>query len=722
MNTQSLVGMRPRVLLALLASAAIGTSGCSNMTSSASPETLSGTGKAMSVGGHIHGGNQPVSGATVNLYFAGSTHFAAGSAKVATTTSASDGTGSFQFNLSTAAPTTGINDGTTSTFSCNGGNPYVFLVARGGTTVNSVGAAPNPDAAFIAPMGPCSAITANTLINMSEVVTVATMAAIHQYMDPTPNAGGIEATLSADGVYASTLALSNAFDSVSNLVNLSTGMGNAQVVKNGAINGAAGVSLTITPELAKINQLANIISSCINYSGSGNSNCSTIYSNAVPQTPGRTSVPGAAPASTPTDLLTALYNIFTNPTNSGNIAAINALAGSGPYTPTYSGTPTDWTIGVKYVTSNACTDVSPGSAGTFLSNPSSINIGLNGNIWIANQGNRGSLAQINPLGQPTSCTTTTPVNGSIGQPFGSTSTAIDVSPGSNNSGNVYAGNRNSQDIYRFTPNFSNPSTATDIATSGLIFGMAADGNGNIFYSTVAGNLYEIVGASTGGTTSIQINNDPSTPGGYVNMDQATGMIVDSPGRIWASTGSGYFTVTSPINGTYETTSLFNASSSDITVGPATVTVSGSTSTITNKVYVIANGQNNVYIFNVSQVGDSSGHPTAAPTVSLANTATGGGLSTPNAIALDGGGNSWVANRGSQSISAVDASGSPITPSTGYVKTSDYFGQLQTLSIDLSGNIWIAAGANTITEIVGGAVPVYKAYADALHTGRFQTIP
>ena len=76
MNSSYFAGIRPRLYMTLLASAAIATTGCSNMTSSVA--SSGGLTAATKVGGKVHGGNQPVAGATVNLYFASQATFAAG--------------------------------------------------------------------------------------------------------------------------------------------------------------------------------------------------------------------------------------------------------------------------------------------------------------------------------------------------------------------------------------------------------------------------------------------------------------------------------------------------------------------------------------------------------------------------------------------------------------------------------------------------------------------
>ena len=410
-------GSRTRGLLAVFATGTLALAGCSSsMAPIAGSPVLS---PDAMISGKVHGGNQPVSGATVTLYRAGQNGFATGGTAIAHTTSSSDGFGGFAFSKSVGS----ASNNSDNTFNCqvNGtdSNPYLYLVARGGTTVNSAGATPNPDAVFIAPMGPCDAVTTSTYINMSEVVTVATIAAIHQFMNPSTSP--IETTIGADGVFVSNAALGNAFNGVSNMVSLATGQGNAPFTKTGStVNGSVGVVVTITPELAKINQLANAISSCINYSGSGNPSCATIFNNATaPASASSTSVP-AATYSTPTDLLTALYFLFTNPTSGGSAARQSiydlSTAAGAPYQPTLSNLPSDWSIGVAYQSTSNCTDISGSTAG-FINTPFSLDIDRFGDIWIGNnQSGAGSLGHLRADGQPTSCTTLTSHNPSVARP------------------------------------------------------------------------------------------------------------------------------------------------------------------------------------------------------------------------------------------------------------------------------------------------------------------
>ncbi len=115
---------------------------------------------AATISGRVHGGNQPVGGAVVKLYYAGENGMGSGdpSAGVgwenlilaATATSANDGTGSFSFIQDP------VNGDTTTgnTFSCPANNPIVYVVARGGNTLNTqVSGVNNAASAFIGAYG-----------------------------------------------------------------------------------------------------------------------------------------------------------------------------------------------------------------------------------------------------------------------------------------------------------------------------------------------------------------------------------------------------------------------------------------------------------------------------------------------------------------------------------------------------------------------------------------
>ena len=673
MNPSHSAISRQRFLLALLASAAIAITGCSNsMVSTVAGGTAT---PASKVGGNIHGGNQPVSGATVNLYLASDSSFASGATLAATTLSSSNGNGSFSFTKSTGTP----NNGTTSTFSCptNSTDPYVFVVAKGGTTTNTVGAVPNTDAEFIAPLGRCSAISASTNVYMSEVVTVATMAAIHAYMNPTNSAAPatpIESTVGNDGIFVSHQALTDAFSGVSNMVDLSTGLGVASVQRVGV-----GVTMTVTPEVAKINQLANIISSCINQTTSDSSQCHAIYNAATrPPSSAQTSVPGATQHAA-TDLLTALYNIFTYPTNGGssNLTTLyNLSPASAPYQPTLSSVPTDWTIGIAYTASGTCV----GSGLPFLNNPAGITSDINGNMFVSNTVTAGSQVEFDAVGIPIGCASVPSAAGLV----------VDAS------GNSWTGSGSANTITRYSSLFGSSLVFT---TAAPVVSITADGFGDVFFSATNGNLYEIANGATApsATTPIQINS--ATVG--------TGQVlIDPSNRVWAASGNSFITATqgtpSPV-GT-PTTLTFAAGA----------TTTYATTAVSNTVAPTSSSQNGVLASGANTIQ-------ALLTSPVFTVNSGGGLNNPQAIALDGAQSVWVANGVGSSLTAFDNAGNTLTPSSGYVKPSNFLAGQKSVFVDASGNVWLGlSNSNTITEVVGAAVPVYQPYASNIQ--RYGQIP
>jgi len=74
--------------------------------------------------------------------------------------------------------------------------------------------------------------------------------------------------------------------------------------------------------------------------------------------------------------------------------------------------------------------------------------------------------------------------------------------------------------------------------------------------------------------------------------------------------------------------------------------------------------------------------------------TGGGVSTPTAIAIDTMGDAWVAN--GSSVSEVNPVGSPVSPSTGY--TGGGLNESDDIAIDAAGNVWLANyGSSSLSE-------------------------
>lgn len=700
----------PRILLALLASSAMLTSGCANLVTTAASGNPLGVGGAVS--GKVHGGNQPVAFSTVTLNFAGQSRLSTAASVVATTTTADDNAGSFSFVKDPTPGTSYPNTG--NTFSCPIGasDPLVYLVAKGGNTLNTHDPSVNNTAAvFIAPLGVCSQIGAANFVDMSEVTTVATIAAIQQYFFPSND------TVAADGIGAAKGALKNSFSLVSNMVDLANGTAQSSVTHTGAADGTgmnglirsgvSAVTVTVTPETAKINHIANIISACVNNASASAANCATLFANATPPNPANTVVPLGTTFAPATDVLQAAYYMFVNPTNGStsnlqNLFNLSPAVGA-PYQPALTAAPSDWTIAVNYSTSSSCGT----SSGSFLNSPTDVGIDLNGNVWIANgQASTGNLAQFSPNGTPGTC--------------------VFFSGGANSGGvvddkgNVWFGG-SSNNIYRYSPTTL---VTLTFPTAAPALAIAADGANNVYFSTAAGTaVYMIPGASTAvaAVTPTQISSVVGT---------ANRLFVDnSPaGAIWASSGSTFVSRIAPAS-----TGL------NLLNGYSTVpfTTNGPTYGISTDAYNGATTSNNIYISSQSSsnsVTKLNGSGTSYAAVSGWPTSAGtAGVNNPTAMVLDGIQNSWVANNATNSVSGLvgvsELTSGPVslspdgTTAGGFQKSSTFLGPGRSIVVDQSGNVWVGSdNASSITEIVGAGVPLYQPYSLGLQNGRFQTIP
>ncbi len=649
--------LRARYPLGLLALAAMLPVGCSNMTSTA---TQSATATPqVRIKGRLHGGNQPVSGATVTVYFAGQTGYGSASTAVTTATTANDGYGSFSFSVSCPVQPY---------------QPLVYLVATGGNTLNNGSTSTNSAAEFLAALAPCDQVNSSTFVDMSEVTTVATMAALQQYFNPATKSFGV------DGILLGYTAMANAMATIPNLVNYTSGTAVSTLTKTATANGSS-VSVTVTPETAKINTLANIISACINNNANGDATaCTTLESNATPPTAATTSQPGGTFAGA-TDLLTALYYVMTNPTNGGtsHLNAIYGIApGTGaPYQPTLSTAPTDWTIGVTYSSTSNCTN-----GDGFFDRPYDLKLDARGNVWIDNGPNtNGNLARMQFDGMPLTCTAV------AAESRGST---ID------DQGNIWVGSFSTNNIYRYNPNTGVTLTFTTLAP---VVAITADGSDNVFFSTYAGTaLYEIV---SGATTTIPI---PPVPISSTMGNAPAQIMVDASGTIWGSTGTTAVTATAATAGVYATTPYtVSGNSYGISIVPGNAGNIFSSSQNTNSIDLLGSTGN-----------EASNFP-----------AYGGGLNNPTAISADGARNVWAANNvtGVSTVSEFTNGGVPLSPASGFAKAGPYLVNGRSIIVDQGGNVWISRdGSNLITEIIGAGVPIYQPASIGIHQGRFQTLP
>jgi streptogramin lyase len=553
------------------------------------------------ISGSVYGGQQPVSGATIQLYAVGSGLKAASTALIsATVTTSPTGT----FNI-------------TSDYSCTG-NPLVYIVATGG----SAGSGTNSSLALMAALGPCSSLTSSTFISINELTTVASVYALAPYMSGYKNVGAAS---------TDTAGLTNAFNTVNSLVNIATGT-------------APGLGLPATGAVptTELNTLANILASCVNSSGPGTGTlCTNLITAATP-------TGGTAPS----DTVGVALNIATHP--GSNVSALfNFAAAQPPFGPALTTSPNDWTVAIKYtdpsitspyglaidasgnvwVTNETGASVTKlsgigavlsgsGYTGGGLLGPKGIAIDRTGNVWIANTGGN-SVVELGPTG-------------SVLSGSGFTSGGIDapVAIAVDSKANVYVANFSSNSVTVLTSTGS-PFAASPLTDSGAIAspnGIAVDKSGYVWVSNSGANNLIFIQPSSG-NFYYSLYTDNAIQG-------SSGIAVDTNSNKWvAATGINAISLFSGFAGA-NALSPIRAAGLSLPTGVAT------------------DGSNNIWITNGSPTGSLS---ELSSTGTLLSPTTGlGSLNTPVSIGVDPSGSIWTANLGDNSVTEFVGVATPAT--------------------------------------------------------------
>jgi trimeric autotransporter adhesin len=249
--------------------------------------------------GLVHGGQQPVTGATIQLYAVGTA-----------------GDGSASTPLLSPAPVTDANGGfnISGTYNCPSSSSLVYIVATGGNP----GLAPgtnNAALSLMAALGPCGNLSPSTFIFINELTTVAAVYALAPYMTSPPAVG------SSPGDAA---ALAGAFTLASQLANTGTGT-----------TPGTGVPVGTSVPVVQINTIGDILAACINSPGGtagDKTACGMLFSLTTP--------PGLTPA---TNTASALLHLANDPTL--NTAALYSLVTpSAPFQPTQPQVPPDLSV------------------------------------------------------------------------------------------------------------------------------------------------------------------------------------------------------------------------------------------------------------------------------------------------------------------------------------------------------------------------------------------
>ena len=571
---------------------------------------------AATISGAIHGGQQPVAGATVTLVAAGTSGYGSSPTVLASTTT--DGGGGFSLSYNT----------------CPANNGLVYLLGTGG----DAGAGNNPALAEAVIIGPCSAYASVSYVNITEVTTVAAAYALAPFYSPAGNIPAIAspsprvtAPSGSIGTSATNIqGLNNAVGAANNLANPTTGYARTTADLTG-----------IVPPTSEINTLADILSACVNQGipVSNTGACATLFS--------ASTFSGSA---APTDTFEAALNIAQHP--AANVSTLFGLAtANAPFQPTLTAQPTDFSVALGF---NGGAIASANGNGA-----TAVAIDASGNAWITTGFDSvvHTLTEIAPSGAYLSGSTVADTTG-----FGSTVLNQPAGVAIDQNGFVLVANYGNGNVLKFNPNGT---LLTTLISPNLVDanGIAIDASGNSWVTTKhVGGLVELTAAGTEASTSpyltpfigydIAIDSNtvyesyPDDNAGYISRFSlathtpgnplrasslpAVGLSVDHSDNLWyVDTGNGAITAVSP------TGSSQGQQAHSGTVFPQNLALDG-----------LGNAFSGTYLSQTS-AGTLLEYSNTGTLLSPSSGYAASGVMpvlplTPNGIAVDGSGNVWVA--------------------------------------------------------------------------------
>jgi len=558
--------------------------------------------------------NQPVSGASVQLYAAGNS-----------------GNGSAPSQLLATALTTAADGSFTvaAGYTCPSAQTPIYLVSKGGQPAPA--SAPNSALWLMTALGPCGAVASGSAFTVNEVTTAASAFALAPFMSAGGNVGAS---------CTNTTGLDNAFATADELANPATGA-----------SPGAGLSSTLAVPTSKLNTLANALASC---TGGGNAgSCSTLFAAAT------------SGSAVPTNTFDAALNIARAP--AANTAAIYSLAaGNTVFSPALTAAPSDWMLhntvsgggmnspasvavdatGNIWASSyfNAISEFSPSGAALFPAGISGSGINesygmaldVHGNVWISNEettpnNGDGDVTELNPAGQAIQSGIT---SGGIYFPIG-----VAADP----NGNMWFADYGDSKVTLLSNSGSAISSSTGWGGTSLAFpiALAVDSDHNAWVVNQGGLL-----------PITEISSDGSKVTNYdCDCNGASGVAADQKGNIWIA--NYYGNSISEVNtcGTLE----LDAATGGGVVRPQGIAVDGA-----GTVWV-ANYQGN-------SLSELAGASSTSPG-SFLSPSTGFGadasLLDPYGLAIDASGNLWLTNSAKNTLTQFIGVAAPVkTPLAG----------------------------------------------------------
>jgi hypothetical protein len=675
---------------------ATATDQASNPTAVAASIAIVDTGAEPALQGEVQAGTQPVIGSQVALYTAGTTGYGSASALLAapgqSPYATTDQNGKFTLPAG---------------YSCPQPGSQVYLVAAGGK-VGSTGTV-DENLVLMTALGSCSAINSSPVV-VNEVTTVASAWAIAPFA-ANPLTTGLNSYLNIGASSSNSTGLANAFATVNNLVNISTGQPQFIVP-----TGNAAVPYV------EINTLADILNACAVTAGGSaadGSMCGRLFSDANPYN----DVPGTQYSGIPTDTLQAAFQIAQNPVVNGgfsnvavsiNLADLFTMASTtSPFQPILTTLPTDVSLSLNFAPTAG---VSSGTSSNYFA------LDANGNLWITNLATNG-VSEWSNLGA-----VITPAGGyATKSVIGAGPLAIDAS------GNLWICDQNGLTELNFA---GIEVTGSPFAGGGLAgticSGIAIDGSGNVWANTASGVAkFDDLGDPLSPATGYTI---PISPANSSTVSPQPPIAIDDSGNVWV--GVSYPADTShlflaelnnasglPNELDYQTVNPAQSSNFVNTVGPLTET----------QIAVDASGA----VWIPTGLSNAHGGATKIPAYGgIGTTETPGGF-TPGSVtgpfiassgvAIDGSGVVWIGDAGGSAESLVVPPNlgayNPALPNLpyGFVSPSLASGPLS-VEVDSSGNVWVLLANNTVTEFVGVATPAATPLAAAVKNKKLGAKP
>jgi streptogramin lyase len=568
-----------------------------------------------SLTGSVHAGQTAVSGATIQLYAAGSTGYGAVATALLVSPATSDASGKFSFH-----------------YTCPSASGLIYLVAVGGNPGLSAGTN-NAALAMMAALGPCGSLASSATVSVNELTTGASVFALAQFMSPGANVG----TSSTN-----TQGLANAFAMINNLVNVGTGTAPGPSLPAGAAS-----------PTATLNTIANILNSCTGSPGA----CSPLFFAATP-----------SGATVPANTIDAVLAIALNP--SLNPGALYGLTPARPpFQPALAQAPDDWMLSINYTGGGlhgpsalaidqrgnvwiadyygAVTEFSSqgqalsptaGFTGGGLNECYGLTIDNSGNVWVTNEQSSGSVN--GGLGSLTELSSSGQILSGAGGFFGG-GINFPVAAASDADGNIWISNYGSSSASLFANSGAAISGSNGYGSGQLDFpvAVAVDGSGNAWLANQSSTTITKITADGTQATSFSCCNAPS------------GLAIDQHGNIWV-------------------TNFLEDSVSELSPTGVVLSSGFTGGGLLRPQAIAVDGKDNVWVANYhgDSITELEGADSVTPGTPLSPGSGYGlsaGLSLPFSVTVDGSGNVWVSSFANNTVSEFLGAAAPVkTPLLG----------------------------------------------------------